>query len=64
MVNTDGEVTTNRQDIKIRNKKRENMHNDRCGNISGEECHAKEAEKKRKYKSLRKEIQQMWNLQP
>ena len=32
LVHTDREVTTNRPDIIIKIKKRENMHTDRCGN--------------------------------
>ena len=31
----------NRQHIIIKNKKRENMHTDRCGNTSGQKCHMK-----------------------
>jgi len=61
-VHTDREVTANRPDIIIKNKKRENMHTDRCGNTCRQKCCAKEAEKKFKYKSLCIEIQQMWNL--
>ena len=30
-----------RPDIVIRNKKRENVRIDGCGNTSGQECHAK-----------------------
>ena len=37
-VHTDREVTVNRQDIIIRNKKGENMHTDRCGNTRRQEC--------------------------
>jgi hypothetical protein len=33
-IHTDREVTANRPDI-IKNKKRENMHTDRCGNTCG-----------------------------
>ena len=32
VVHTDREVTANRPDIIIKNKKRENMHTDRCDN--------------------------------
>ena len=35
---TDGEVTANRPDIIIKNKKRENMHTDRCGNTRRQKC--------------------------
>ena len=40
-VHTDREVTANRPDIIIKNKKRENMHTDRCGNTSRQKCCAK-----------------------
>jgi hypothetical protein len=39
------------------------MHTDKRGNISGQECHAKTAEMKLKYKSLRTEIQKIWNIE-
>jgi hypothetical protein len=35
------EVTANRPDIIIKNKKRENMHTDGCGNTIRQTCHAK-----------------------
>ena len=38
---TDREVTANRPDIIIKNKKRENMHTDRCGNTCRPKCCAK-----------------------
>ena len=38
---TDREVTVNRPDIIIKNKKRENMHTDRCGNTRRQKCCAK-----------------------
>jgi hypothetical protein len=38
---TDREVTANRPDIIIKNKKRENMHTDRCGNTGRQKCCAK-----------------------
>ena len=38
------------------------MHTDRCGNTRRQNCCAKEAEKKLKYKSLCIEIQRIWNL--
>ena len=37
------------------------MHIDRCGNTSGQECHAKDAEKEIKYNSLCIETQRMWS---
>jgi len=54
-VHINREVTANRPDIIIKNKKRENMHTDRCGNTRRQKCCAK-------YKSLCIEIQRMWNL--
>ena len=40
-LHTDREVTANRSDIIIKNKKRENMHTDRCGNTRRQKCCAK-----------------------
>jgi len=40
-VHTDREVTANRPDIIIKNKKRENIHIDRCGNTCRQKCCAK-----------------------
>ena len=41
-VHTDREVTANRPDIIIKNKKkRENMHSDRCDNTRRQKCCAK-----------------------
>ena len=40
-VHKDREVTVNRPDIIIINKKRENMHTDRCGNTRRQKCGAK-----------------------
>jgi hypothetical protein len=37
-VHTDREVTANTPDIIIKNKKRENMHTDRCGNTGRQKC--------------------------
>ena len=37
-VHTDREVKANRSDIIIKNKKRENMHTDRCGNTRRQKC--------------------------
>jgi len=61
-VHTDREVKANRPDIIIKNKKRENMHTNRCGNTRRQKCCAKGTEKKLKYKSLCIEIQRMWSL--
>ena len=41
VVRTDREVKANRPDIVIKNKKRENMHTDRCGNTHRQKCCAK-----------------------
>jgi hypothetical protein len=43
---TDREVTANRADIIIKNRKRENMYPDRCGNIRRQKCCAKGSGKK------------------
>jgi hypothetical protein len=51
-LHTEGEVMANRPDIIIKNRKRENVDTDRCGNISGQNCHAKGSRKGKKYKSL------------
>jgi hypothetical protein len=40
-VHTEREVTANRPDIIIKNKKTENMHTDRCGNTGIQKCRAK-----------------------
>jgi hypothetical protein len=40
-VHKDREVTANRPDIIIKNKKRENMYTDRCGNTRRQKCCAK-----------------------
>jgi hypothetical protein len=40
-VHTDREVTANRPDIIIKNKKRENMRTDRCGNTRRQKCRTK-----------------------
>ena len=44
-VHTDREVTANRSDIIIENKKRENMHGDRCGSNHRQKCCAKGSRK-------------------
>jgi hypothetical protein len=44
-VHTDSEVTANRADIIIKNKKRENMHIDRCGSTCRQKCFAKGSRK-------------------
>jgi len=41
-VHTDRDDTANRPDIILKNKKRENMHTDRCGNTRRQKCCAKE----------------------
>jgi len=51
-VQADREVTANRADIIIKNKKRENMHTDRCGVTCRQKCCAKGSGKKLKYVSL------------
>ena len=38
------------------------MHTDRCGNTSGQKCHAKGSRKEIKYKSLCIKIQRMCNM--
>ena len=55
-VHTDREVTANRPDIIIKNKK------EKTCTPGDRNVVQKEAEKKLKYKSLCIEIQQMWNL--
>jgi hypothetical protein len=42
------EVTANRPDIIMKNKKRENMHAGRCGNTCGQNCRAKGSGKEAK----------------
>jgi hypothetical protein len=37
-VHTDREVTANRPDLIIQNKKGDNMPNDKCGNASDQKC--------------------------
>jgi hypothetical protein len=37
-VHTDTEVTANRPDVIIKNKKRESLHTDRCGNTGRQKC--------------------------
>ena len=44
-VHTDSEVTANRPDVIIKNKKRENVYTDRCGNTRREKCCAKGSRK-------------------
>jgi hypothetical protein len=56
-VHTDTEVTTNRQDIIMQNKKQIDVEIPTDRNVV-----QKGVEKKLKYKSLCIEIQQMWNL--
>jgi len=62
-VHTDREVTSNRPDIIIKNKKKEKIYT--LINVAiptDRNVVQKETEKKLKYKSLYKEIQRMWNL--
>jgi hypothetical protein len=40
-VHTDREVTANRPGLIIKNKKRESIHTDRCGNTCRQKCRAK-----------------------
>ena len=42
------EVMANRPDIAIKNKKRENIHTDRCSNTCGQKCHIKGSRKEAK----------------
>ena len=56
------EVSANRPDIIIKNKKKENMHTDRCGNTCRQKCCAKGSGKEVKIQELIIEIQRMWNL--
>jgi hypothetical protein len=44
-VHTNREVTENRPDTIIKNKKRENMHTGKYGNTSGQKCHTKGSRK-------------------
>jgi len=50
---THREVTANRPDIIIKNKKRENMHADRCGNTCRQKCCAKRSGKEVKIQDFR-----------
>jgi hypothetical protein len=61
-VHTDREVTANRADIIYKNKKRENVHIDRCGNLCRQKCRAKGREKEVKIQELSLEIQRLWNV--
>jgi hypothetical protein len=49
-VHTAREVMASRPDITI--KKREHMHNDRCGNTSGQEYHTKGSTKETKIQAV------------
>jgi hypothetical protein len=53
---TDREVTASRSDIMIKDKKRENMHADRCGNTRRQKCRAKGNGKEVKIQEFRYEI--------
>jgi len=61
-VHTDREVTTNRLDIIIKNKKEKTCTLITVAIPTDRNVVQKEAEKKLKYKSLGIEIQRMWNL--
>jgi len=61
-VHTDREVTANRQDIIIKNKKEKTCTLIDVAVPTDRSVVQKEAEKKLKYKSLCTEIQRMWNL--
>ena len=61
-VNTDREVTANRPDIIIKNKKEKTCTLIGVAIPADRNVVQKEAEKKLKYKSLCIEIQRMWNL--
>jgi len=61
-VHTDREVTTNRPDIIIKNKKEKTCTLVDMAIPADRPVMQKEAEKELKYKSLGIEIQQMWNL--
>ena len=61
-VHTDREVTANRPDIIIKNKKEKTCTLMDVAIPADRNVVQKEAEKKLKYKSLRIEIQRMWNL--
>ena len=61
-VHTDGEVTTNRPDIIIKNKKEKTCTLIDVAIPADRNVVQKEAEKKLKYKRLCIEIQRMWNL--
>jgi len=51
-VHIDTEIMANRPNIVIKKQKRGDMHTDRCGNTSGEECQAKIKKKGIKYKTF------------
>jgi hypothetical protein len=61
-VHTDREVTANRPDIIIKNKKEKTCALIDVAIPADRNVVQKEAEKKLKYKSLGTEIQRMWNL--
>ena len=61
-VHTDREVTANRPDIIIKNKKREYMQTVHVAIPADRNVVQKEAEKMLKYKSLCIEIQRTWNM--
>jgi hypothetical protein len=53
MVHTDREVTENIPDVIIKNKNREDMHADRCGNTRRQKCRAKGNRKEVKIQEFR-----------
>ena len=61
-VHTNREVTSNRPDIVIKNKKEKTCTLIDVAIPADRNVVQKEAEKKLKYKSLRIEIQRMWNM--
>jgi hypothetical protein len=61
-VHTDREVTANRPDIIIKNKKEKTRTPIAVAMAADRNVVQKEVEKKLKYNSLDTEIQQMWNL--
>jgi hypothetical protein len=51
-MHTDREVITNRPGIIIKNKKRENVHTDRCGNARGQKRRTKGSGEEAKIQDL------------
>jgi hypothetical protein len=61
-VHTDTEITANRSDIIIKNKKEKTCTTIDMATLADRNVEQKEAEKKLKHSSLGTEIQRMWNL--